>query len=326
MDVVATAQQLADELLFPAALATDAAGAIPKESLDALADAGLYGTALPEDLEETCAVLEALAGGCLSTAFVWMQHLGVLRAALFSEREHIRAEWSEPLARGERRGGLALGGALPGPPLIRARETDSGWLLDGTSPWLSGWGRIDIVHTGARTDDERLVWLFVDAKESDTLSVALQDLMALRATATVLAEFNAHFVPEERVVSIAPYAPGGGTPPEVLRIHSSLALGVTNRCCRLLGASPLGASPLEGELNACRARLAALDPARIAADRADAGELAIRSAAALMAATGSRSILLDHHPQRLAREALFASVYALRPASREALLRRLGAA
>jgi alkylation response protein AidB-like acyl-CoA dehydrogenase len=321
MDVVATAQGLADELLFPAALATDAAGAIPQESLDALADAGLYGTALPEDLEQTCAVLEALAGGCLSTAFVWMQHLGVLRAAFFSEREHIRAEWSEPLARGERRGGLALGGALPGPPLIRARETDGGWLLDGTSPWLSGWGRIDIVHTGARTDDERLVWLFVDARESDTLSVALQDLMALRATATVLAEFTAHFVPEERVVSIAPYLPGGGTPPEVLRIHSSLALGVANRCCRLLGASPL-----EGELDACRARLAELDPERIAADRADAGELAVRAAAALMAATGSRSILLDQHPQRLAREALFASVYALRPASREALLRRLGAA
>jgi hypothetical protein len=44
-----------------------------------------------------------------------------------------------------------------------------------------------------------------------------------------------------------------------------------------------------------------------------------------MAATGSRSLLLDQHPQRLAREALFASVYALRPASREALLERLGA-
>ena len=40
----------------------------------------------------------------------------------------------------------------------------------------------------------------------------------------------------------------------------------------------------------------------------------------------TRSILLDEHPQRLAREALFAAVYALRPASREALLRRLGAA
>jgi alkylation response protein AidB-like acyl-CoA dehydrogenase len=319
MGAVETAQQLADEVLFPAALATDAS-IVPVTSLNALAAAGLYGSELSDDLEATCAVLEALAGGCLSTAFVWMQHLGVVRAAMFSEHAHVREEWVAPLERGERRGGLALGGALPGPPLLRARETDGGWLLDGSSPWLSGWGLIDVVHTGARTDDERLLWLFVDARQSGTLRVELQQLMALRATATVRADLTAHFVPEKRVVSVAPYG-AGTTPPEVLRIHASLPLGVAARAARLLGPTPLDA-----EIEACRARLAELDPDRIAADRADAGELALRSTAALMAATGSRSILLDAQPQRLAREALFASVYALRPASREALLRRLGAA
>jgi hypothetical protein len=144
--------------------------------------------------------------------------------------------------------------------------------------------------------------------------------MALGATATVRADFTAHFVPEGRVVAIAPYGQGA-TPPEVLRIHASIPLGVAGQCCRLLGASPL-----DDELAACRNRVAELDPDRIAADRADAGELAVRAATALMTKTGSKSILLDEHPQRLAREALFASVYALRPASREALLRRLGAA
>jgi alkylation response protein AidB-like acyl-CoA dehydrogenase len=319
-DVVASAQRLADELLFPAALATDAADAVPVELFDRLAEAGLYGSALPDDLEVHCLALEALAGGCLSTAFVWAQHGGSLRAARFSQHAHIREEWVEPLARGERRGGLALGGALPGPPLLRAAETDGGWLLDGTSPWVSGWGLVDILHTAARTEDGRLVWLFVDARESETLAVELHQLVALRATATVRADFRSHFVPGERVVSIEPHVEGQ-TPPEVLRIHASFALGVAGRCCRLLGSSPL-----ERELDACRTRLAELDPARIAADRADAGELALRAAAALVAATGSRSLLLEEHPQRLAREALFTFVYALRPGSREALLERLGAA
>jgi alkylation response protein AidB-like acyl-CoA dehydrogenase len=321
VDAVESARKLADEGLFPAALTTDAAGEVPTASLDALADAGLYGEALPDDLEVLCAVLEALAGGCLSTAFVWIQHIGVLRAALLSEHAHVREEWSGPLARGDRRGGLALGGALPGRPSLTARETDGGWLLDGCSPWLSGWGRIDVVHAGARTEDERLVWFFVDARESDTLHVEVLDLMVLGATATVRADFSAHVVPEERVVSVAPYVQGGTTPAEVLRIHASHALGVAGRCCRLLGPGPL-----DRELDACRERLAELDPDRIASDRADAGELAVRSAAALMAASGSRSLLLGEHPQRLAREALFASIYALRPMSREALLRRLGAA
>jgi hypothetical protein len=111
------------------------------------------------------------------------------------------------------------------------------------------------------------------------------------------------------------------TPPEVLRIHVSLALGVAARRCRSLGASPL-----DDDLAAGRGRLAELDPVRIAADRADAGELAVRAATATMVATGSRSILLDEQRRRLAREALFAAVYALRPASRGALLARLGAA
>jgi alkylation response protein AidB-like acyl-CoA dehydrogenase len=79
MDVVETAQRLADEVLFPAALATDAADAVPVELLDALAEAGLSGLAGPTaaggldaDFSTVCTVVEALASGCLTTAFVWV--------------------------------------------------------------------------------------------------------------------------------------------------------------------------------------------------------------------------------------------------------------
>ena len=47
MDVAGEAQRIADEVLFPAALATDASDIVPRELLDALADAGLYGVAAP---------------------------------------------------------------------------------------------------------------------------------------------------------------------------------------------------------------------------------------------------------------------------------------
>jgi hypothetical protein len=52
----------------------------------------------------------------------------------------------------------------------------------------------------------------------------------------------------------------------------------------------------------------------------------VRAAAALTAVTGSRAILADEHPQRLAREALFLLVFASRPAIRESLAGRLTAA
>jgi hypothetical protein len=112
----------------------------------------------------------------------------------------------------------------------------------------------------------------------------------------------------------------GGTAPEVLRMHAALALGVTSRCCRLLGATSL-----DGELAQLRAELDRLGPG-IEAARAAAGALAMRAAAALMASRGSRSLLGSDDAQRLMREAAFTLVYALRPGSRSSLLSSLGAA
>ena len=314
---VTAAARLADDVLFPAAVATDASDVVPVELLDALADAAVDG-GLDADFATVCAVVEALASGCLTTAFVWVQHLGAVRAAGASENEAMRG-WIGPLCRGERRAGLALGGALSGQPLLEARQTSDGWSVSGTSPFVSGWGRIDVLHTAASTGDGRLLWSLIDADETTTLEVERLDLVALNATATVRAEFRDHPVPADRVTSLAPHREGP-TPPEVLRVHASLALGVASRCCRLLGPSPLDA-----ELERVRDELDRLEPATIEAARAKAGELAMRTAGALAAKTGSRSLLAAGHAQRLVREALFALVYALRPGSRDALLRQLGA-
>jgi hypothetical protein len=209
---------------------------------------------------------------------------------------------------------------VPGPPRLVARETEEGWTFDGSTPFLSGWGRIDVVHTAARTDDGRVVWALVNATESPTLAVDRLELAALNATATVRATFHEHAVPAGRVTSDSLFREGAA-PPQVLRIHASLALGVAARCCTLLGPSPL-----DDELAALRTELDRLDPETIDAARAAAGELALRAAAALMTAHGSGSLLVADHAQLLAREALFALVYALHPASRTALLGRLGAA
>jgi alkylation response protein AidB-like acyl-CoA dehydrogenase len=219
-----------------------------------------------------------------------------------------------PLCSGDVRAGLALGGAVAGPPALVARENGDEWSFDGVSPFVSGWGRIDVAHTAARTEDGRVVWALVDAVESATLAVERLELAALDATATMRAAFTAHLVHRDRVTSVVPYQEGP-TPPQVLRIHASLALGVIRRCSLLLGPGPL-----EAELAAVRAALdnAAVETMPVA--RAAAGELALRAAARLMVERGSRSLLLDSHAQRLAREALFVLVYALRPPVRSALL------
>lgn len=323
MDIVEAAQRIADEVLFPAALATDASDVVPRELLDALAGAGLLGIVAPPeagglaaDFGTVCAVQEALASGCLTTAFLWAQHIGLVRALAAAGDPGLTRRWLEPLARGELLAGLALGGALPRPSLHALPDGD-GWLLDGVSPFVSGWTRIDIVHAAARSADGEIVWLIVDAAESERVRAERLPLTALNATATVRVTFDRLPVAADRVTSRHPVTPG--TPPQVLRMHAALALGVTARCCRMLGPTSLDA-----DLAALRSELDRLGPGTAAA-RAAAGALAVRAASALMTKHGSRSLLTGDHAQRLAREALFTQVYALRPESRSALLCALGA-
>ena len=320
MNVTAVASRIAADVLFPAALATDRADVVPVELLDALADAEMYGLSGPvasggidADFPTAYRVIETLASGCLTTTFVWAQHLGAVRAAAMSTNDAVR-EWVAPLCRGERRAGLALGGALAGPAPLVARPGGDGWLFSGLSPFVSGWGRVDVVHTAARTDDGRIVWALLDARESPTLEVERLELVALNATATVRAEFREHVVPAARVTSVEPHREER-PPAELLRIHAAFPLGVARRCCSLLGETPL-----HEELAVVRTELDRLDPATAESARGAAAEVGLRAAAALAVRTGSRSLLLSDHAQRLAREALFCLVYALRPGSRDALL------
>jgi len=141
----ARARQLADEVLFPAAMAVDRSDAVPAGHFDRLAEAGLYALAGPAELggldtdpsapsaaaapSVAGPVLEALAGGCLATAFVWAQHHGLVRMLHREAGPELRDRWLGPACRGEVRGGLALAGLLPGPPGEESamRRASSSW-------------------------------------------------------------------------------------------------------------------------------------------------------------------------------------------------------
>jgi len=318
-----TASEIAERVLFPSALDTDRADAVPRSHLDLLAEAGLYGLAGPPelggvDLPTFCAVVEALAGGCLSTAFVWIQHNTPVRAVAASKNRALRQEWLAELCSGRRRAGIALAALRAGPAEIEAARAEGGWLFDGDVPYVTGWGLIDVVLAAARTPDRQVVTALLDAETSPSLAVQRLTLMATNASSTVRLRLRRHFVPEERVVSVEPYRPppaydGGGRP------NGSLSLGVAARCCRLIGPSPLDA-----EVEARRRQLDEASEETMADARAAAAELAQRSAFALVVKEGSRALFPESHAQRLAREAAFLQVFGSRPNIRDALLRRLG--
>ena len=330
-DVLAVACELADDLLFPDAMRVDGLDVLPVSHLDALAAAGLYGAPVPAeagglglDLAATCAVTEELAGGCLATTFVWLQHRSmVMTLAAEGTPAVLRDRWLGPACRGEARGGIALTGLMPGPPMLRARPDGDEWRVDGEAPWVTGWGLTDLLLIVARGPDDSVVSLLLDAAAQPGLTVTRERPAAVNASVTVRLGFDGVLVPGERRTGQVPFDPAESTRPDRLRLNGSLALGLVRRCTRLIGPGPL-----DDEVAACRQRLddaVGGPPDAMAQARAAASELAVRAAAALAVQQGSRSVTVDQHVQRLAREAMFLLVFGTRPGIKNALLRRLGA-
>lgn len=316
---VAAARRLAEDVLLANALVTDRSDRIPAANLDALADAGLYGIFVPEamgglgaDGDDVFTVIEVLASGCVTTALVWMQHFGLLGRLLAPGP--LGEAWLADATAGRRRGAIAFGGLLPGPPILTAEPgPDDGWTLHGHAPWVSGWGMVDTVLVAARGPDDTIVSVALDAVEGAGVRADRVRLAAVDASVTVRLDLEGVVVPAERVAGVEPYDPAASLG-RSLRGNGSLALGVARRCCTWLGDPALDA-----ELDDVRRALDTADDDGMAAARAAASAFAARAATALVVDTGSRSVRLDDHAQRLHREAMFLLVFGSRPAVKASL-------
>ncbi len=319
LDVTERVGELAAWLAERAA-GVDAEASLSHEHLAAVADAGLYGAFAPVvrgglglDRFELAQVVEELAAACLATTFVWIQHFRLLSAALDGDSPPALTDSADAVIGGRMKGGVALGGALPGPVRLRASETARGWVLDGEAPWVSGWGLIDTLLVSARAADDTVVSALVVATQQPHLTVSAQRLAALDATATVALGFNGFPLAAAQVIGRRPFGSGVETA-DALRVNGSLALGVARRCCALLGPSPL-----DDDLITCRSALAEANDETVARARASASALAVRSAHALAVSRGSSSVRSGDVAERSTREASLLLSFASRPAIRDAL-------
>ncbi len=316
-------QEVAEGVLFPGALETDLSRVVPLSRLDALAAAGLYGLfgpaeagGLDADPVTGAEVTEILAGGCLTTAFVWTQHHSAVIALAHGASGMPVDEWLAPLCRGDLRAGVAFAGLRrPGPPILTAGRTSDGWVLQGSAPWVTGWGRIDVIHTAARDPDGNVVWLLVDATASRTLVIEPLELAAVNASATVSVRFDGHEVPADRLTLVEPYEAWLARDAAGLARNGSFPLGVARRCTALIGSDLF-----DEEIAACRSLLGESTPGTVVEARCRAADLAVRAASALVASGGGRSVLVSEQAQRLAREAMFLLVFGQTPSIRAAQL------
>lgn len=329
-DLVERARAIADDVLFPAAAEVDAQGEVPRAHFDLLAAEGFYGLAAPAELggagaefPELIAVLEAFAGGCLSTMFTWIQHHGLVVGLLATPNLALREQYLASLISGDVRAGVAFAGVIPATPRMRASRVDGGYVFSGEAPFVSGWGGIDVLQLSGR-DGETVVSAVIDPVAGPHLAVRKLELVAAQGTATVALTLDGYFVPEERVFSEVAHADFVAGNTFASRLNGCAPLGVAERAARLIeqAGKPDVAASLRAEQAEIRTALDAglADPATLPQARAAGAELAFRSAGALVATVGSRAVLAGQHAQRLVREATFLLVAASRPELRNALL------
>ena len=137
-EILAEVRRISDDVLFPAAMQTDLADALPVSQLDALAAAGLYGVfgpveagGLSLDFPTVCAAVEELAGGCLATTFIWIQHFGLLGSLLAGDASApLREAWLERVCRGEPRRCARRGWSASAVASFAAESRSPGGCLD----------------------------------------------------------------------------------------------------------------------------------------------------------------------------------------------------
>jgi alkylation response protein AidB-like acyl-CoA dehydrogenase len=344
-ELVERAQRLADELLRPSAEQVDRS-TVPRSHLDAWGAAGLLGIAGPRAYGGAQApaavqreVAALLAGACGSTWFVATQHTLPVTALAASDNEDLRERRLAALCSGEQLAGVAFSHLRrSGPPPVRATRVDGGWRFDGAVSWLTGWGLCDVLLLAGRTPDDEVVFVLVEAREAPGLTASGPlPLAAMAATRTVALDLDDLRVADADVVEVT--GAQGWLAADALRTANASphVFGLQRECVRRLAETAAArddgtAAALAHALGQEGVRLRRVaetlvddvPPDELLDDRlavrASSLELALRSATALVAATGGSAMSLDAAPQRLAREALFLLVQAQTAPVREAVL------
>lgn len=335
--MIETAQQLADDVLFPAAQRVDRKG-IPDEHFDALADASLFSL---DGLGPTVVrrVLASIAGGCGATYFVWVQHHGVLRTLAASPNDALRCGMLPEMQTGDLLAGVAFAHVRrAGKPAVKATKTAAGWRLDGTAPWATSWGIADWFCVAAESGEGEIVWAMVPGHAGPGLRATELHLPVFASTGTVAVHFDGYEVAESSTAAVDDLDAWRRAD----RLRSALGqpavLGVADRALRLLGEAGGEAKDACTRLTAQLADLWDQDDVLLARlgesgdddvitaasdHRAACLDLGQRATTALLAASGGAGMDIGHPAQRLAREASFYVIQAQTADGRSATLRSI---
>jgi alkylation response protein AidB-like acyl-CoA dehydrogenase len=209
--VQALARELAAAEIEPHAAAWDRERRFPREVLSRLADVGLMGVCVPEELGGAGAdflsyvlVLEELSRADAGVGVTVAVHtsaatLPIVRYGTADQR----ALFVPALARGETLGAFALtesgAGSDPASLVTRAESVAGGWRVSGTKQWITNGAHAGIVVLFARSDAG--ISCFLVDGEADGLTVTREtEKLGLASSSTVDLALEAVAVDRDRLL------------------------------------------------------------------------------------------------------------------------------
>lgn len=278
-----------------------------------------------------------------SLAFLTTQHQSAVAMIARGENRELAEEYLPGMGNGAKRVGIGFSQLRrTGPPLMRATETDGGYVLDGHVPWVTGWRFYSEFLVGAALPDGRSVFGVVPLEDlpDGTLTVGpTMVLAAMNAANTVTVDFHHYFLPAAKVAFVRPPQWIHNSDQINIALQGHFALGCAEAGIDIVRAAAAKkpfpflqetVAALEKELAQCRY---ATGVAQQSTDeetteerlrvRAWAIDLAVRAAHAGIAASSGAANSVNHPAQRVYREALVFTVSAQTVPVMEATLKRL---
>jgi alkylation response protein AidB-like acyl-CoA dehydrogenase len=212
-----TARDFAERVLAPKAAARDVSGEYPLAELKQLAELGLLGISVPEELGGAAAgpvayslAMQEIAYGDPSVAVAMSVTNMVGELISINGSPELAKKWVSRLVSGELIcGAFALSepeaGSDPAAMRTTATKTATGWRLDGTKQWITGGNHAGVMVVWAVTDasaGHKGITAFVVPGKAKGLSVArLEEKMGLHGSATAQLVLEGVEVGDDAVLS-----------------------------------------------------------------------------------------------------------------------------
>lgn len=312
----------------------DVSGAWPAEQLRLLGDAGVYRWFLPRrwggfewNEVDLLRGYMRLAAACLTTTFILTQRSGAVKRIVDSENSGAQDRLLPGLADGSHFATVGISHLTTSrrhlaKPVLVARDTGDGFVLDGFSPWVTGAAHADTVVIGATMDDAQQILVALPTSTSGVQAPPHAQLVALTASHTGPLECRGVHAGRRWLLD--------GPSPNVMMGHSgantgglqtsALATGLASAAVKFLQAECQKRPDLGEPTASLRDEHAQLEQDLLALAtgtancssedvRARANSLALRAAQATLSAAKGTGYVTGHPAGRWCREALFFLVW-----------------